>query len=123
VKRLVSIGILACSLITTLAEGQDMASDSKHLTVVPLTAHRPVVLTANTIERGISYPSVVILKGDVEIKTPVCLPVGKKGKMICDGEMIVRADEAEFHEDTGKVEAHGNVAVTPLRHEPKKPKK
>ena len=122
-KLLISIGILACSLTTTLAAGQDMAPESKHLTVVPLTAHRPVVLTARSIERGISYPSVVILKGDVEIKTPVCLPIGKKGKMTCDGEMIVRADEAEFHEDTGEVEAHGNVAVMPLRHEPQKPKR
>ena len=31
--------------------------------------------------------------------------------------MVVTADEAEFHEDTGQIEARGNVSVTPLRHE------
>ena len=55
--------------------------------------------------------------GDVEIKTPVCLPVGRHGRTVCDGSMIVRADAAVLHEDTGEIEAHGNVVITPLRHE------
>jgi hypothetical protein len=30
---------------------------------------------------------------------------------------ILRAEEAILHEDTGEIEAHGNVSVTPLYHE------
>ena len=80
-------------------------------------APRPASLSANEIERGGHYPSIVHLKGAVEIKSPVCLSVGKPGKPICDGSMILRADEATYHEDTGQIEAAGSVTVTPLRHE------
>jgi hypothetical protein len=96
-----------------------MTSEQKHMTAAPLNGNRPVALTARSIERGVKYPSIVELKGNVEIKTPVCLPIGNQGKLICDGEMIVRADEVRFHEDTGEIEANGHVIVTPLRHKPK----
>jgi len=121
VKLLVSAGIVACASITLLtsATGQDATSEQKHLTVAPLNGNRAVTLTALSIDRGVEYPSVVRLKGNVEIKTPVCLPVGEKGEVICDGEMIVRADEAQFHEDTGEIESNGHVTVMPLRHKPK----
>ena len=120
-KLLVSAGIVACASITLLtsATGQDATSEQKHLTVAPLNGNRAVTLTALSIDRGVEYPSVVRLKGNVEIKTPVCLPVGEKGEVICDGEMIVRADEAQFHEDTGEIESNGHVTVMPLRHKPK----
>jgi hypothetical protein len=98
--------------------GQNTPSEQKHI-VVPSNGSHGVRLSAISIERGVNY-TVVTLKGNVEIKTPVCLPVGKKGAPICDGEMIVRADEATFHEVTAEIEAHGNVVVTPIRHEPKK---
>jgi hypothetical protein len=103
-----------------LIMGQDTASEQKHLTVPTLNGRFPVRASALKIEPGVTYPSVVEMKGNVEIKTPVCLPVGKGGKLICDGEMIVRADEAKLHEDTGQIEATGSVVVTPLRHEPKR---
>jgi hypothetical protein len=83
---------------------------------VPVTGVRPSVLTAFEIERLGGYPAAIHLKGAVEIKSPVCLPVGKHGKLICDGEMILRADEATFHEDTGQIEANGVVTLTPLHH-------
>jgi hypothetical protein len=79
----------------------------------------PVRLSALNVQRGVTYPSVIEMKGNVEIQTPVCLPVGKGRKLICDGHMIVHADEAKFHEDTGEIEATGTVIVTPLRHETK----
>ena len=103
-----------------LIMGQGSASEQKHLTVPTLNGRFPVQASALSIERGVTYPSIVEMKGNVEIKTPVCLPVGKGGKLICDGEMIVRADEAKLHEDTGEIEAKGSVFVTPLRHEPKR---
>jgi hypothetical protein len=120
-KFLVSAGLTTCGFAALLmqAAGQDTPSEQKHV-IVPMNGNRGVKLSAISIERGASYPSVVTLKGDVEIRTPVCLPVGKKGSTVCDGEMIVHADEATFHEDTGEIEARGAVMVTPLRHETKK---
>lgn len=55
-------------------------------------------VTALSIERGAKYPSVIRLKGDVEIKM--------KG-------IKIMADEAEFHEGTGEIEARGNVRILP----------
>ena len=78
-----------------------------------------VSLQALNIERGAHYPSVIQLKGNVEVKTPVCLPVGRHRAVVCDGEMILHADAAEFHEDTGEIKASGSVSVTPLRHRKK----
>ena len=91
------------------------SAELKHLTAAPLNASRPVSLTAASIVRGARYPSVISLKGSVEIKAPVCLPTGKKRALVCDGEMIVNANEAEFHEDAGEIQAQGNVRITPLR--------
>ena len=100
--------------------GQGTNSDLKHL-MVPIQngGGNPVRLSARSVERGVTYPSVVELKGNVEIQTPVCLPVGRGRKLICDGNMVVHADEAKLHEDTGEIEATGTVIVIPLRHETK----
>ena len=51
-----------------------------------------------------------------KIKSPVCFRLGKRGELQCDGAMILRAEEATFHEDTGRIEAHGAVTVIPLQH-------
>src|SRR5436190_15299054 len=91
------------------------AGQPKHLSVATLHGKRPVTVKALSIERGLHYGAVIHLKGDVEIQTPVCLPVGKRGALVCEGSMILRADEADLHEDTGEIEARGNVRVTPLR--------
>jgi hypothetical protein len=112
--RIVLSGTLMASAAFTLlslAQGREL----KHVTAAPLNARRPVSLTALEIERGVEYPSVVTLRGNVEIRTPVCVPTGKDGAMVCEGEMVVRADEAEFDEATGQIQAHGNVTVTPLQ--------
>lgn len=90
-----------------LSSGQEQ----KHLTVPPANGARPADITAFEIERGERYPSTVHLKGGVEIRTPVCIPAGRRGKVICD------ADEATYHEDTGAIEASGSVSVTPIFHE------
>lgn len=121
-KRVVLASAVAVALIGSvpLIMGQGTTSEEKHLTVPTLNGKFPVRLSALNVQRGVRYPSVVQMKGNVEIQTPVCLPVGEGGKFICDGEMIVRADEAKLHEDTGEIEATGKVVVTPLRHEPKR---
>jgi len=58
-----------------------------------------------------AYPAVVILKGAVEIRTPVCLPVGRKSALICGGELAVHADEAQFLEDTGETVVNGSATT------------
>ena len=107
--------LLLC-IIAVPTKAQENPAELKHFTAAPLNGSRPVSLTAFSIEHGLEYPRVISMKGRVEIKTPVCLPVGKKGASVCDGEMVVHADEAEFHEDTGEIQARGNVQITPLRH-------
>ena len=109
--------LLLC-IIAVPTTAQENTAELKHVTVPIVNGSRPVSLTALSIEHGLEYPAVISLKGRVEIQTPVCLPVGKKGAPVCDGEMIVHADEAEFHEDTGEIQAHGNVQIIPLRHKP-----
>jgi hypothetical protein len=108
----VLIGLLATALVT----GQEQ----KQLTTAPLNGGREVRMTADEIARMGEYPSAIHLKGGVEIKTPACLPVGKNRELICDGVMILRADEATYHEDSGQIEAQGTVTVVPLYHEPAK---
>jgi hypothetical protein len=110
--------IVALVSVLFLVKGQENdASEQKHLITAPLNSNRSVALEALSIERGMPYPSVITLKGNVRIKTPVCLPVGPKSADICDGYMIVRADEAEFDQKTGEIQAHGTVMITPLYHE------
>lgn len=116
-----TLPIFAVAMICSLAVCQDKSAvEIKHLTVPTLNGNRAVSISALNVERGVEYPSVIRLSGNVEIRTPVCLPVGPKHAFICDGYMILRADEATFHEDTGDIEAHGNVSVSPLQHEPKR---
>jgi hypothetical protein len=105
--------VLVSLFFTALAAGQEQ----KHVTAVPVNGARPATLTANDIERGSQYPSAIHLKGGVEIKAPVCMQIKKRGKLVCDGSMILRADEATYHEDSGKIEASGTVSITPLRHD------
>jgi len=103
-------------MFLALAMGQDAAPELKHMIVPQANGSRGVSLAAFNIERGVEYPTVVKLSGNVEIKTPVCVPARKKGaNMVCEGAMVVHADAAEFHEDSGQIEAHGNVTVTPLK--------
>jgi hypothetical protein len=104
--------VLVSFCFTCVVGGQEL----KHMMGVTANGVRPSTLTAFEIERVGDYPAVIHLKGAVEIKSPVCLPVGKRGKLICDGEMILRADEATFHEDSGQIEAQGVVTLTPLHH-------
>ena len=108
----------ALAVSALLSLGQQ--SDTKHVMISPQNATLPVQMEALSVERGLPYPSVAMLKGNVRIKTPVCLPVGPNNRVICDGYMIVRADAAEFDEKTGEIRAQGNVVVTPIYHEKKK---
>jgi hypothetical protein len=71
----------------------------EHLTTAPLNGARGgVALSAPSIERGAGDPTVIHLRGNVEIK---------------GNGFIVRADKADYDETTGEVDALGNVKVKP----------
>ena len=64
------------------------------------------------IDRELQYPSVIHLKGAVEIKMPVCVVTRPGTVQTCGGEIVFRADEADLHEDTGQIEAKGGARIT-----------
>jgi lipopolysaccharide assembly outer membrane protein LptD (OstA) len=88
------------------------AGEMKRLSVPTTTSVTPIHVAAREIEREGLYPAILHLKGSVEIKTPVCLKGGAGGALYCAGYVVLRADEAEFHEGSGQMEARGNVRVT-----------
>lgn len=103
--------VAALAVCTLALPAQEYpAGQPKHLTVPTATSVRPVSVSALSIERGAEYPSIIHLKGSVEIKTPVC--IRQASGQVCAGSVVLRADEADFHEDSGQIDAHGNVTVT-----------
>jgi hypothetical protein len=101
-----------CGSALVLAAQDKPADQRKHLSVPTPTSATPIRIAASEIERGATYPSVIHLKGDVEIRTPVCVTTGPGTQTACAGYIVMRADEADFHEDSGEVEARGTVRVT-----------
>src|SRR3974390_3290814 len=97
------------------ALAQDNPEAMKHLMVSPQngTADGRATVSARSIERDGGYPAVIRLKGDVEIRTPVCFQTEKGTETLCYGYTIIRAEEAVYHEDNGEIEAHGKVTVVP----------
>jgi lipopolysaccharide assembly outer membrane protein LptD (OstA) len=85
----------------------DNKATSPKLHIMATGAGARVSLQADDIERGTSYPSVIRLKGNVEVKTRTVVQQEPLSLMI----MVVHADEADYHEDTGEIEARGNVHV------------
>jgi lipopolysaccharide assembly outer membrane protein LptD (OstA) len=100
----------ACTL--TLAAQNYPSGQLKRLSVPTQTNVQPVSVAALDIEREGLYPAVIHLKGSVEIRTPVCLNTGPNNTQSCAGYFVLRADQADFHEDSGQTEARGNVTVT-----------
>jgi hypothetical protein len=96
-----------------LATGQGDDGDLKHLIATPMNSNRSVSVSARSIERGAEYPAIIRLAGKVEINAPVCLRPNPQGALVCNGYLVVQADSAEFHEDTGEIDAHGAVKVIP----------
>lgn len=101
--------LAVCALVLT---AQDRPAELKHLSVPTATSVRPVEVAALEVVRELPYPSVIHLKGSVEIKTPVCLVTGPGTAQSCAGYVVLHADQADLHEDSGQIEASGSVRVT-----------
>src|SRR5437764_8373051 len=102
--------IAACTF--ALAAQDYPAGELKRLSVPTKTNVQPLSAAALNIEREGEYPAIVHLKGSVEIKTPVCLVTGSGNVETCAGYVVLRADEADLHEDSGQIDARGNVKLT-----------
>jgi hypothetical protein len=104
--------LTVCALALT---AQDYpAGQLKHLPI-PTASGRPVSVAALEIDRGAEYPTTVHLKGSVEIKMPVCVVTGPGNTQVCAGDIVLHAEEADFHEDSGQIEARGTVTVTRVK--------
>jgi lipopolysaccharide assembly outer membrane protein LptD (OstA) len=64
-------------------------------------------IQAESIERPVQFPSIIRLKGNIQIDTKIIAQHAPVSLLI----MVVRADEADYHEDTGEIEARGSVQV------------
>ena len=107
-KRLLC-GLTLCLL--TLTAQDYPAGQMKRLSVPTKTSVNPISVAALAIEREGDYPAIIHLKGNVEIKTPVCVKPGQGSLLHCDGYIVLHADQADFHEGSGQVDARGNVTV------------
>ena len=83
------------------------AADQKHMRISN-SDHVVFDLAANSIETESSASATVVhLKGNVEIRM--------RWADTSPERMVMHADAADFHEDSGEVDAHGNVTVTPVK--------
>jgi hypothetical protein len=101
--------ILHATIVASWAIGQDSKPGPFHQMI------GGVSLTASSMQRDISrasYTPVIQLKGSVEIIKPLCVPAGRNGALVCEEEMVLRADEAEYHEDSGEIIPAGHVRVS-----------
>jgi hypothetical protein len=92
------------------------AQEFKHVSVPTNTSIRPIDVSAQEMTREVAreqpFSSVLHLKGGVEIKTPVCLQSGPNRVQQCAGYVVFRADEADFNEQSGRIDGRGLVTVT-----------
>ena len=119
-KRLIVGALIACPLTALVSEAvcQDNVAEPLHMVIGTPQGHR-VELTATSMERDVSNKETQLtlhLKGDVSIRLITCVSSAKEH--VCEGAMVLRADEADYHQDTGEFEARGNVRIIPHRPAP-----
>ena len=103
-KLLLSILFMACPMLPQAPQESAKPADNRlHLLATCQVLKFGAKLTAISIARGAAYPSVIELKGSVEIK-------GNGIHML--------ADEATYNEATCEIEASGKVLVKPYQAEP-----
>jgi hypothetical protein len=116
--RFVALGLLIVSAVFApqgIGQENKPTEPKEALHLSAGTGRANIHFVADSIERQdppmpppSHYASVVRLKGNVVIRT-CCLQKGAKNQP--KQVMIMRADEADFHQETGEIEARGNVRV------------
>jgi hypothetical protein len=106
----ISIATLMCTF--AISAQNYPTGQLKHISVPIASSAQPLAVAAMEIDRELQYPSVIHLKGAVEIKMPVCVVTGPGTAQNCAGEIVFHANEADLHEDTGQIEAKGGAKIT-----------
>ena len=96
---MVAVVLTVASFFLSTVAGQSGAGELKHVTLVSKQGTRgPVNASALDVVKGAPYPSIVHLKGNVEIRA---------------NGFILRTEQADYDEQTGEIKASGNVSVRP----------
>jgi hypothetical protein len=103
--------ICVWGLLAPLAKSQDEAA-LKHV-LIATAQSRASVAALSIVRVGEPSHSLIHLKGNVEIKVPFCVSLGAR-RPVCDGYMVIHADQADFQEDTGEITNMGNATMTRL---------
>jgi len=99
-KPLIAFAMFSLAgICLSTAVGQVGAGEMKHVTLVSRQGKRgPVNASALQVVKGADYPSIAHVKGNVEIRA---------------NGFILRAEQADYDEQTGEIKATGNVSVMP----------
>jgi len=121
-KLRVLIAVIGCAVFVPQVICQE---DQKHLAIRTPSAN--ISFAADSILRQDpqtpgpqQYASVVQLRGNVQIRT-CCVQVpfsSNKSRIPAKQVVTMRADEADFNQETGEMEVRGNVRVN-FRNYPK----
>jgi lipopolysaccharide assembly outer membrane protein LptD (OstA) len=116
----VAIACHVCILVPpAVCQDRNTQPEQLHFTIgMPGTGGGRVVLTASTIQRDLSSrasESIMQLKGNVEVRMITCVPSGASAVVVCEGAMVMHADEVDYNEKTGEIKARGDVNITPHR--------
>ena len=123
--KLIFLTLAACSIAVLAPEAgssQDTVQSPLHVIVPYDRAH--VSLTADNIVREdppvhgstSPYASITRLTGHVEIRT-CCIQPSPSNRVATPAKdpprayLVIHADAADYHEDSGEIEAHGTVRV------------
>ena len=91
------LGLVAIGL-STIA-GQTAPGEIKHVVLVSVQGKRgPVNASAREVVKGVPYPSIAHLKGNVEIRA---------------NGFVLTAEQADYDEQTGEIKASGSVSIKP----------
>ena len=100
--------VLIAAIALPWAVAQDIKTEPLHwmLDRVSVTASS---IRADTPSNN-PHLGVIYLRGNVELRKPFC--VSTTSGSVCREQMVLRADEVEYHPDTGEITSDGNVRLT-----------
>jgi hypothetical protein len=109
------MSICLCGLLAPIANSQDEPV-LKHVLIVNAqnVGHSASVAALSVVRVGEPSHSLIHLKGNVVIRVPFCVSPKKGARPVCDGYMVIHADQADFQEDTGNITNMSNATMTRL---------
>ena len=131
--RLLTLSVVIVSqfcALATLAICEESKTQPERLHIersFPGRATGGIKAIASTIQRDLSSKEsefVLQLRGDVEVRIITCALTGRGRHddfMSCgEGPIVLHADEVDYNEKTGGIDARGNVHIAPYQSVPKK---